>query len=197
MFKRVDYFDYAVKKDAKKYIGVIFLKLYHQFIIWCCEESHMSRSNLGRIGINNIFDWVHCRLATSFLWPESCMGLLSIANSEFTQTQNHRSWYINTLSSLLSHISSTTWLSQHQSLLFQWVNSSHRWLEMRFNFSASFFQEIPGVLLSRWVQFGSLTMEFPGIFSSTTVLSINSSVLSLYGPALIHTHDYQRNHSFD
>ena len=36
------------------------------------------------------------------------------------------------------------------------------------------------------------------VFSSTTIQSINSSVLSLlYGPALTFIHDYWKNHSFD
>ena len=37
-----------------------------------------------------------------------------------------------------------------------------------------------------------------GVFSNTTVESINSSGLSLlYGPALTSVHDYWKNHSFD
>ena len=44
-------------------------------------------------------------------------------------------------------------------------------------------------------------MQFKGlsrVFPNTTVLNINSSVLSLlYGPTLISIHEYWKNHSFD
>jgi len=43
-----------------------------------------------------------------------------------------------------------------------------------------------------------LSKEFSRVFSSTTLQSINSSVLSLlYGPTLISVHDYWKNYSFD
>ena len=48
---------------------------------------------------------------------------------------------------------------------------------------------------------GLISLQSKGlsrVFSSTTVQSINSSVLSLlYGPTLTSIHDYWKNHSFD
>ena len=55
-----------------------------------------------------------------------------------------------------------------------------------------------------WFTLGStgfISLQSKGlsrVFSSTTIQSINSSVLSLlYGPALTSVHDYRKNHSSD
>ena len=45
---------------------------------------------------------------------------------------------------------------------------------------------------------GWISLKFKGLFSNTTVQSINSLALSfLYSPTLTSMHDYWKNHSFD
>ena len=71
-----------------------------------------------------------------------------------------------------------------------------------FNISPS--TEHPGPISLRmdWLDFlavqGTLQSPCPGVFSITTVQSINSSALSLlYGQTLTSVHDYWKNHSCD
>ena len=66
-----------------------------------------------------------------------------------------------------------------------------------FSFSPS--NEYSGLISFEWTGWISLLSKgLSRVFSSTTVKSINSSVLSfLYSPTLTSIHDHWKNHSFD
>ena len=83
--------------------------------------------------------------------------------------------------------------SNELALLIRW---SKYW---SFSFSISPSNEYSGLISFRIDWFDLLAVSgLSRVFSSTTIQSISSSLLSLlYGSTLTSIHDYQKNHSFD
>ena len=113
---------------------------------------------------------------------------------EFTQTHVH--WVGDVIQPsypLSSSFPPAFNLSQHQGL-FQWVSSSHQVAKVSvlpMNIQDWFPLGLTGLI-------SLLSKGLSGVFSSTTIQSINSSALSLlYGPTLTSVHDYWKNHRCD
>ena len=120
---------------------------------------------------------------------------------EFTQTQVH--WAgdaIQPSHPLSSHSPPAFKISQHQGL-FQWVGSSHQVAEvLELQLQHQSFQWIFRVdFLWDWLVWSPCCLRDSQQSSlAPQSKSINSLVLSLlYGPTVISTHDYWKNHSFD
>ena len=130
-----------------------------------------------------------CQASLSFTISRSLLKLMSI---ESVMQSNHLI-LCHPLILLPSVFSGIRVFSNELALHIQWPKY---W---SFSFSNSPSNEYSGLISFQLTGLISLLSKgLSRVFSSSTVQSINSSVLSLlYGPTFTSIHDYWKNHSFD